>query len=570
MSGSQQGLSTPNGNIVSFDDINAILESVDSSQPFQVHVMSSPIENGQKRTQLQIRNCTESELSSDTSKISNNTIKHASEPYDSRALVKQLVNLQLTDKSVVEQILTSPQPAALSELTAAHRNKSIIPLVTSKDGRVFSILAGQLAYSNWGGKYPMEFSQGPVRMLSDDALLAEKITTYQNNALMRMVREVSHTKDSCEFRKPVWRVRLYIWDAYKELIAEPIDLETIHDRLHHRLYATMAEFRRHVDLLEQNARKFNGDHNKSITAAAMKVRSDIYRRMGEIPAEPPVDREVVTQVRRTILVDDDDSGSAANSDTDGSAADESEDASREEATGSKPEAGLTDGCTFVLPLGRLCVSNNSGGVGVIVTPYIVVVDLESAFKALWLIKDNYTPVGLPNDKKTLLDFGGRYNFTMGKLADDIEDWKVCRRPGPRAGLSSTKVPVLSWASVEKLVRQFGKDKTVLFDLLKTQEDAAAAIEKGWNESISSEYSEDPHVEDFDDVADEDYNGRSTVHQEWRGSALDTEHGACKRRAQHDAEDEDDTNDECETPRKIRTRSTTQAKRSLGGYHYGCR
>lgn len=514
MSGSQQGWSTPNGNIVSFDDISAILKFVDSGQPFRVRVMSSSIENGQKRAQLQIRDCKESEFSSDTSKTSNNNSKHTSQPYDSRALVKQLISLHLTDKKILEQILMSPQPAALSELTAAHSNKSIIPLVTSKDGRTFSILAGQLAYSNWAGKYPMEFSQGPIRMLSDRALLTEKITAYQNDALMRMVRAVSHTRDSREFRKPVWRVRFNIWDAYKELVAEPIDLETMHDRLRHGLYATMADFRRHVDLLEQNARTFNGNHNKSITAAAINVRSDIYRRMGEIPAEPPSDWKVATQVRRVIFVGDDGSGSAAKSDTGGSAAcDESEDASREEATGSEPEAGATDGSTFVLPLGRLCVSNSAGGVGVIVTPYIVVVDLASASKALWLIKDNYTPVGLPDDKKTLLDFGGRYNFTIGKLADDIKDWKVRRSPGPRAGPSSTKVPMLSWENVEKLVRQFGKDNTVLFDLVGARQEAAAVIEHGWNESTESiEDFVEGFDENLDNFEDEEYNGNDPVHQ----------------------------------------------------------
>lgn len=62
--------------------------------------------------------------------------------------------------------------------------------------------------------------------------------------------------------------------------------------------------------------------------------------------------------------------------------------------------------------------------------------------------------------------------------------------------------------MEKLVRKFSEDKTVLFDLVKTQEDAAAAIEKGWNESVPLECPEDSHVEDFDDDdPDGDYNGR---------------------------------------------------------------
>lgn len=506
-------MATPNGKIVSFDDVNAILKSVDSGQPFQVHAISNPVENDQKRIQLQIRSCTE--VRSDITKTGCDNNLHIGESYDSRALVKQLKGLDLTNEGILTQILTSVQPVVLSELTAAHKNKSTIPLVTAKDGRVFYILAGQLPFSNWAGEYPMEFSQGPVRKLSDRALLIEKITTYQIEALMRMVEAVSHTEDSREFRKSVQSLRPKIWDNYKMLIAEPVDLESMHLKLWHRRYATMADFRRHVDLLEQNARTYNGDRNRSITEAAIRLRSDIYRRMDEIPAGPPADGAVVTQIRRIIFVDNDGSGSAANSDTDdanGVYDDESE-----EATGSEPEAGGTNGCTFVLPLGRLGVSRNADGDEVIITPYIVVMDLETANKALWLIKDNYTQVGLPNDKKTLLDFGGRYNFTIGILADDIKDWKPRCTPGARAGLNSTKVPMLSWASVEKLIRQTSKDYTVLFDRVESRQEASATIEKLWNESTQVDSPEDLDVEgfvvgDYDDGADGDYNGNDPVHQ----------------------------------------------------------
>lgn len=503
MAGSQRGLSTPKGKVVSFDDVNSILDSVDSGQPFQVHVVSNPIENDKKRIQLQIRNCTEA--SSDTTKIGSDNTEHASKSHDSHALVKQLRNLQLNDKGILEQILTSRQPAALSELTAAHNNMSIIPLVTAKDGRVFSILAGQLAYSNWAGKYPMEFSQGPVPELSDSTLAADKITAYQNNALMRIVEAVSHTEDSREFRKSVQSLRPKIWDNYKMLIAEPVDLESMHLMLLHKRYATMADFRRHVDLLEQNARTYNGDRNRSITAAAVKVRSDIYRRMNEIPAKPPADGEVVTQIRRVIFVDKAGSGSAAESDA--------EDTSVEEATASEPEARDTDGWNFVLPLGRLCVSRSPGDDEAVVTPYIVLMDLECADKSLWLFKDNFTPVGLPSDKEALLDLGGRYNFTIGRLADSIEDWKIRRIPGPRGGLNSPQVPVLSWTSVEKLIQQSSKDKAVLFDRVESRQEAVAAIEKGWKESAES-------MEDFvecvdenlDNNGDQEYNGNDPVDQ----------------------------------------------------------
>lgn len=556
MADRQPGLATPNGKIVSFDDVNAILKSVDFGRPFQVHVISTPVEKDQKRTQLQIRNCTEA--STDTIKTGSGNTKHTSGPYDSRALVKQLKGLNLTEKDVLEQILASTQPSVLSELTTAHKNKSIIPLVTAKDGRVFSILAGQLAYSNWSGEYPMEFPQGPVRKLSDRALLAERITTYQRDALMRMIEAVSHTEDSREFRKSVQLLRPKIWDNYKMMIAEPVDLESMHLKLWHGLYATMADFLRHVDLLEQNARTYNGDRNRSITEAAIKLRSDIYRRMDEIPSEPPINSEVATQIRRIIYVEDKDSCSAANSDTDdanGASDEESGDTSCEETTESNSEAGYTARYTFVLPLGRLNVSRDAGGDGdgIILTPYIVVMNLETVCRDLWLVKDNYTPVRLPNDKRALLDFGGEHNFTIGMLAVSIDDWKVRRRPGPRDDLNNTQVPLLSWASVEKLIKKSSKDKMLLFDLVGTQQEAVAAIKKGWDESIQSIESFGGYEPSSDNSQDGDYIDH-------------TGHGARKRRTQHDTGDDDDANDDCEPLWKSRTRSATNATRPLYGHY----
>lgn len=247
--------------------------------------------------------------------------------------MKQLTRLDLTEKVVLEQVLTSSQPLALSELTAAHNNKSMIPLVTAEDGRVFSILAGQLAHSSWSGNYPIEFPpQDSVRKPSDRALLPEKITTYQKDALVRTIEAIGRTEDSREFRKSVQLLHPMIWDNYKTMIAEPVDLESIYLNLWRGLYATMADFRRHVDLLEQNTRTYNGDRNRSITDAAIKVKSDIYRRMDETPATPPLEGEVATQIRRTIFVDEDGSGDAANA----------------------------NGCNLVLHLGRLCISRDAG------------------------------------------------------------------------------------------------------------------------------------------------------------------------------------------------------------------
>lgn len=365
---------------------------------------------------------------------------------------------------------------------------------------------------------------------------------------MRMIEAVSRTKDSRKFRKSVQLLRPKIWDNYKMMIAEPVDLESMHLKLWHGLYATMADFRRHVDLLEQNARTYNGDRNRSITEAAINLRSDICRRMDEIPAEPPVEGEVSTPIRRIIYVNDRDSCSAANYDTDdanGASDEDSGDTTSEETAGADSEAVDIARHTFVLPLGRLSVSRDARGDGVIVTPYIVVMNLETVEQTLWLVKDNFTPVGLPNDKRALLDLGGVYNFTIGKLADCIDDWKIRRNPGPRDDLNNTQVPLLSWVGVERLIKQSSKDQMVLFDLVRTQQEAAAAIEKGWNDSIQSVQSFGGYDPISGDPRDEDYIDNAG-------------RGARKRRTQHDTGDDDDTNDDCEPSWKSRTRSAYNA------------
>lgn len=341
-------------------------------------------------------------------------------------MVEQLQNLWLNDDNdVLEQVLRSAEPDALSELSAAHNSESVIPLVTEKDGREFFIYSDLLAYSNWDGQYPMEFSPANkcMRKLSDPTLADEKITTYQNDALKEILDAVCATEDAVEFRKPVQVLRPKIWDNYKALIAEPIDLESMQHKLYHRTYATMWGFRRQVDLIEENARKNNGDRNASIIAAAIKVRSDIYHRMDEIPAEPPLGHHGVSLVRRIIYADDHGSASTA-----GSVVKASHKGAKQLGAGVRH----TDNPTYVLPLGRLGVARKAGDKEVIPTPYIVVMEVESCYKALWLIKDNYTPVGLPSDKKSLLDFGGHYNFTIAKLAGDIVDFKPRSDGGWRA------------------------------------------------------------------------------------------------------------------------------------------
>lgn len=557
LSVSQEGLSTPKGKIVSFDDIHAILHSVDSGKPFRVQTTTNPIGNDQRRLQLQIQDC--ADIESDTKNTGNDNIKRISEYYDSYALVKQLQSLDLSDESVLDQILTNPRPAALSELSAAQKNESMIPLVTAKDGRIFSILAGRPAYSGWAGKYPIGFPRDSVRKLSDPTIAHEKITACQKDALKKILAAVCATEDASEFLKPAHVLHPDIYDNYMELIAEPIDLGTMRHMLHHNRYRTMAEFKRHVDLLEQNARKYNGKRNKSITDAAVKVKSDIYRRVDEFFTEPPCKGKILSPIRRLIeivVADDVDNLSTANTDAEdgiGTDNDESQGASTGKALRLEAGAEFTSRSDLVLPLGRLCVARNTDADEFIVTPYIVVMLLQCTRTPLWLTKDIYTPVGLPDDKRTLLDFGGKYNFAGGRLTDHIDDWKVRPSNGIQ-NLNGNKAPMLHWPDVVKNIRETSQDEADIFDIVN-QREAAAVIKQAWNESEESLKEDEIHnfvVED-DDSEDRDYsNPAATSHMERRRRKRRGRYYQ-KRRSLID----DDTDEELEPPRKRRGQRSRQ-------------
>lgn len=555
---SQEGLSTPKGNIVSFDDIHAILHSVDSGKPFKVQTTTNPLGHDQRRLQLQIQNC--ANIKSDTTNTGNDNIKRISEYYDSCALVKQLQRLDLSDESVVDQILTNPQPAALSELSAAQENESMIPLITAKDGRIFSILAGRPAYSDWAGKYPVGFSPDSARKLSDPALAHEKITAYQNDALKKILSAICATKDAREFLRPAHVLHPDIYEHYMALIAEPIDFGTMRHMLHHNRYKTIAEFRRHVDLLEQNARAYNGKDNKSITAAAVKVKKDIYHRMDDFPAEPSPGGKSLTQIRRLVEIvhtDNDGNLSSANTDTEdeiGADSGEIQGASTENPNQYEAQTGSTNRTDLVLPLGRFCVARNADDDECIVTPYIVLMFIECVQRPLWLAKDIYTPVGLPDDKKTLLDFGGKCNFAGTPLADHIADWRI-RPSNDFQILNGKKVPMLHWPDVVKLTRKESLDEADIFDIVKDHRQAAAVIKKAWNISQQSSEEDDNYdvwtEAENDCLRDGDYDDPAATSHMGGGKH--------KRNDMQSAMDEpptDDTSDESEPPSK-RTRSMTR-------------
>ncbi|KAI3397218.1 hypothetical protein diail_11097 [Diaporthe ilicicola] len=205
--------------------------------------------------------------------------------------------------------------------------------------------------NNWAGRYPVGYTQKPVRQLSDPALARDKITTNQRQALTAILAVVKQTADARESRGSVQVLHQKLWPEYRKLIAEPVDLGSIEHMLYH----------------------------------------------GEDEA--------------------------------------------------------------------------------ITTPYIVVMELESSRKALWLVKDNYSPVGLPNEKKTLPNLGGAYSFTL---------------------------------DVKLSIKKSSMKRVVLFDRAQTER-GSSAIERGWN------------IEELDDALGDSVNDDiSSLHEEASLHGIDNE------------------------------------------------
>lgn len=129
-------------------------------------------------------------------------------------------------------------------------------------------------------------ANGKSRMLNDPALANNAITTYQNREIKKVLALVKKTKTGQMFRASVQTLWPGVWEQYRSLIKRPVDISFIEQNLRENKYSAMADFRTDVELIIENATKFNGsDHD--VTRAAKAAVDGIYVRLAEVPAEEP-------------------------------------------------------------------------------------------------------------------------------------------------------------------------------------------------------------------------------------------------------------------------------------------
>lgn len=127
---------------------------------------------------------------------------------------------------------------------------------------------------------------GKSRKLTDPALANNAITGYQNREIKKVLALVKKTKSGQMFRASVQTLWPGVWEQYRSLIKRPVDISFIEQNLRDNKYPTMADFRTDVELIIENATKFNGsDHD--VTRAAKATVDGIYMRLAEASAEEP-------------------------------------------------------------------------------------------------------------------------------------------------------------------------------------------------------------------------------------------------------------------------------------------
>lgn len=129
-------------------------------------------------------------------------------------------------------------------------------------------------------------ANGKSRMLADPALENNPITGFQNKEIRKVLGLIKKTKAGTHFRQSVQVLWPTLWDQYRSLIARPIDISSIEGKLRDNKYTSLGQFRKDVNLIEENAVTFNG-LNHDVTTWARQTVAQIFDRLALIPAQEP-------------------------------------------------------------------------------------------------------------------------------------------------------------------------------------------------------------------------------------------------------------------------------------------
>lgn len=108
------------------------------------------------------------------------------------------------------------------------------------------------------------------------------MTQMQKVFLQEKMKNLKKTKNSAAFLNPVDHVALNI-PSYPEIIKNPMDLNSMDQKLKHGKYNTVQEFADDFNLILHNTRTFNGAHH-AVTQAGMAMDAYFKKMMESVPS----------------------------------------------------------------------------------------------------------------------------------------------------------------------------------------------------------------------------------------------------------------------------------------------
>jgi bromodomain-containing factor 1 len=122
---------------------------------------------------------------------------------------------------------------------------------------------------------------GSADEFTDDVPDDQIVTQFHSREIRKELARVKKTKNGMNFRTSVEKLWPGIWENYKALIVDPVDLSLFEAKFRDMKYTTFGEFKADLRRLYDNSLKYNGPANV-VTIAASRVRHDLFNKISEI------------------------------------------------------------------------------------------------------------------------------------------------------------------------------------------------------------------------------------------------------------------------------------------------
>lgn len=143
---------------------------------------------------------------------------------------------------------------------------------------------------------------GEVDNLVDDIPNTLSIKEFHSKELRKELARVKKTKNGMNFRSSVEKLWPSIWENYKALVNNPVDLSMFEAKLRDNKYETFGDFKVDLRLLYDNSHKFNGPGN-IVTVAAFRVRNDLFAKLSEVSKQQAPSRSEKSKAQPTRHVE---------------------------------------------------------------------------------------------------------------------------------------------------------------------------------------------------------------------------------------------------------------------------